>query len=171
MILQYLIIHCTATREGQPISSVQIKKMHTSPPPQGRGWKQVGYRDMIHLDGFVENLVRYDNDQVVDSWEITNGAIGLNAISAHIVYVGGLSAKDKPKDTRTAQQLESMMDYVFNIITLYPDILIAGHNQFDAKACPSFNVGEWCRSIGIPEKNISKHTFKPGQKAGIQKII
>ena len=75
--LQYLVIHCTATREGREVKSSEIRHWHTDPVSKGgRGWKHVGYTDMIHLDGKVERLVNNNEDAVVDPWEITNGAVG-----------------------------------------------------------------------------------------------
>lgn len=157
----YLIIHCTATAEGQAITSLTIRKWHTSPPPLGRGWKQVGYSDMIHLNGLVENLVPYDEDEFVQPREITNGAEGINAKSRHVVYVGGMDADGKkPMDTRTREQRLALRNYVFNMISHHPDILIAGHNQFANKACPSFDVPLWLSGIGVPEKNIYRATAK-----------
>jgi N-acetylmuramoyl-L-alanine amidase len=153
--LTYLILHCTATPENREVSSAEIKLWHTSPVNKGgRGWKQVGYSDLIHLDGQIENLVSYDNDQEVDAWEITNGASGINSISRHIVYAGGTDKQGKPKDTRTSAQTASMLKYCMVMIRNHPQIKIAGHNQFAAKACPSFDVPAWLRSNGVPEKNI-----------------
>ena len=54
--LKYLVLHCTATPEGREVTADEIRRWHTSAPPVGRGWKQVGYTDMIHLDGRVERL-------------------------------------------------------------------------------------------------------------------
>lgn len=154
--LTYLIIHCTATPEGREVSADEIRRWHTSPKPKGRGWKQVGYSDIIHLDGTVENLVPYNDDDVVDSWEITNGASGINSISRHVVYAGGVSADDvkKAKDTRTWLQELAMITYVKETIARHPNIKVAGHNQFAQKACPSFNVPVWLMAIGVPDKNI-----------------
>ena len=76
--LKYLVLHCTATPEGREVTADEIRRWHTSAPPVGRGWKQVGYTDMIHLDGRVERLVDNNEDAQVDSWEITNGAKGYN---------------------------------------------------------------------------------------------
>jgi N-acetylmuramoyl-L-alanine amidase len=156
--LTYLVIHCTATPEGREVSADEIRRWHTSPKPKGRGWKQVGYSDIIHLDGTVENLVPYNDDDIVDTWEITNGASGINSISRHVVYAGGVSADDvkKAKDTRTWLQELKMMTYVKETIARHPNILVSGHNQHAAKACPSFDVPKWLRAIGIPEKNIYK---------------
>lgn len=148
--LQYLVLHCTATPEGREVSAADIRRWHTSAPPRGRGWKQVGYTDMIHLDGKVERLVSNNEDANVDPWEITNGAKGYNSVSRHVVYVGGLASDAKtPKDTRTAAQLASMTAYVKDFHKRFPDVKIIGHNQVAAKACPSFNVPAWLRSIGI----------------------
>jgi N-acetylmuramoyl-L-alanine amidase len=154
--LQLLVIHCTATQEGVDVSADTIRKWHTSPKPKGRGWKQVGYSEMIHLDGTIEQLVPYDDNQKVDAWEITNGATGVNSIARHIVYVGGIDKKGKAKDTRTEAQKKAMEMYVKAHTTLQPQWKIAGHYHFAAKACPSFNVETWCKSIGINDKNIYK---------------
>ena len=80
--LKYLVIHCTATPEGREVSSAEIRRWHTSPASQGgRGWKQVGYTDLFHLNGGVERLVDNNEDAQVDPWEVTNGAKGYNSVS------------------------------------------------------------------------------------------
>ena len=165
--LKYLVIHCTATIEGREVSSDEIRRWHTSPKPEGRGWKQVGYTDMIHLDGRVERLVDNNEDANVDPWEITNGVADYNSISRHIVYVGGVEATtdsrgrrvakknsrghSMAKDTRTDAQKKAMADYVKDFHSRFPDVRIVGHRDFPnvAKACPSFDVSQWLKSIGI----------------------
>lgn len=148
--LRYLVIHCTATPEGREVSSADIRRWHTSPPPKGRGWKQVGYTDMIHLDGKTERLVPNNEDAWVDPWEVTNGAKGYNSVSRHLVYVGGLASDAKTsKDTRTAAQLKTMAAYVRSFHQRFPEVEIVGHNQLAAKDCPCFDVPKWLESIGI----------------------
>ena len=149
--LKRLVIHCTDTPEGRKVSSDDIRSWHTSPTSQGgRGWKQVGYTDMFHLDGTVERLVKNNEDANVDPWEITNGAKGYNSTSRHIVYVGGRAATSKtPKDTRTEDQKEAMKQYVLDFHRRHPDVAIVGHNALSNKACPSFDVPAWLREIGI----------------------
>lgn len=155
MKLKFLVIHCTATPEGREVTSDQIRHWHLDPPPAGRGWHQVGYTDLIHCNGGVERLVKNNEDGNVDPWEITNGAVGINSISRHVVYAGGLTEDaKKPKDTRTPDQRKALLRYVQDMIRLHPGILVAGHNQFAAKACPSFDVPMWLRSVGIATKNI-----------------
>ncbi|MDQ3071930.1 MAG: N-acetylmuramoyl-L-alanine amidase [Bacteroidota bacterium] len=155
MKLSYLIIHCTATPAGREISAAEIRRWHTSPVKKGgRGWKQVGYADMIHLNGQVENLVPYDADAEVEPWEITNGAAGYNARSRHVVYVGGTDKDGQPEDTRTIPQRIALRNYITQTIAQHPDIRIAGHSSFAAKACPSFDAVQWLRGVGVPVKNI-----------------
>lgn len=149
--LQYLVIHCTATPEGREVGAADIRRWHTSPAPVGRGWKQVGYTDLFHLDGRVERLVANNEDANVDPWEITNGAAGYNSISRHIVYAGGCDAGMKPKDTRTAAQKEALRKYVLDFHARHPAVKIVGHNQLAAKACPSFDVEGWLLGIGIKQ--------------------
>jgi len=152
--LLYLVLHCTATSEGREVSASEIRHWHTDPEPKGRGWKQVGYTDMIHLDGKVERLVNNNEDAWVDPWEITNGAKGYNAVSRHVVYVGGVDANNrkKAKDTRTAAQKEALKKYVLDFHKKFPRVKIIGHYQVANKACPSFDVPKWLKEIGIDQK-------------------
>lgn len=155
MQLKYLIIHCTATKGGQSVTGAQIRDWHTKPVAQGgRGWKQVGYTDIFHTNGGIERLAQNNDDGIVDPWEITNGVAGMNAVCRHVVYVGGIGPDGKPADTRNHAQKEAMRKYVADFLRRNPTVVVAGHNQFAAKACPSFNVPAWLKSIGVSQSNI-----------------
>lgn len=148
--LKYLVIHCTATPEGREVTGADIRRMHCSPASAGgRGWKQVGYTDIIRLDGTIERLVDNNEDGNVDPWEVTNGAKGYNSVSRHIVYAGGCDRSMNPKDTRTPAQHKAKEAYVKDFHRRFPDVRIIGHNEVAAKACPSFDVQKWLKSIGI----------------------
>lgn len=152
--LRYLVIHCTATREGREVSADEIRHWHTDPVSKGgRGWKQVGYTDMVHLDGSIERLVGNNEDAEVDPWEVTNGAKGYNSVSRHIVYVGGYAVDGQtPKDTRTNAQREALASYVRDFHRRFPRVRIIGHNQISDKKCPCFDVSAWLKEIGIVQK-------------------
>jgi len=157
--LMYLIIHCTATPEGCEVTRDDIIHWHTDPKEKGgRGWKRPGYSDMVYLNGKLVNLIPFNTDDNVDLWEISNGVAGLNGNSCHIVYVGGMDKDNKaPQDTRTKEQLATLEAYVKYTVLRHPSIMVLGHGEAPnahGKACPSFHVGEWLRSIGIPEANI-----------------
>lgn len=145
MRLKYLVIHCSATPEGREVSAADIRHWHCDPPSRGgRGWKQVGYTDLVHLDGTVERLVANNEDANVDPWEITNGAAGYNSVCRHIVYAGGCAKDGKtPKDTRTEAQKRALAEYVSDFHQRFPDVKIVGHRDLNPnKACPSFDVKE-----------------------------
>ena len=148
--LKYLVLHCTATPMGRNCSSDEIRAWHTNPKSVGgRGWKQVGYIDIIHLNGQIVRLADNNEDYNVDPWEITNGVKGYNTVSRHVAYVGGCW-KGRSYDTRTAPQLLAMESYVKRFHAQHPDVMIVGHNELNKdKDCPSFNVQEWLKSIGI----------------------
>ena len=157
--LKYLIIHFSATHEGREYSVDDVIGWHMNPPPAGNGWAKPGYSDLFHLDGSISNMTPFNTDNKVDPWEISFGAAGQNSHSRHICYIGGLREEVidehwEPADTRTDAQLYAMEVYVRYMILRHPNIKIAGHNQFSKKTCPGFSVPKWCRSIGIPEKNI-----------------
>tara|TARA_R110002033_G_scaffold1964_1_gene14470 strand:+ start:1600 stop:2052 length:453 start_codon:yes stop_codon:yes gene_type:complete len=144
--LKYLVIHSTDTPKGRAVSRADIEQWHLVE----RGWSKVGYADLIHLDGTVENLTPYNEDNQVDPWEITNGARGYNSKSRHVCYVGG----GNEIDTRTFEQVIALEAYVRETIALHPSIKIIGHNQISTKKCPSFDVSNWLKTICIEERFI-----------------
>ena len=155
--IKYLILHCTATPEGRPVSKKELIKWFTDPVPLGNGWSKPGYRTMVHLDGQSSDLVDFDNDGWLEWPEVTYGAKGFNSESIHISYVGGVQKYNIkiPKDTRTAAQIKTLRAHTEAILSYHPDIQILGHNEVNPhKACPSFNVSRWLQSIDIPEFNI-----------------
>lgn len=155
--LKYLVIHCTATPEGREVTKADLEQWHL----KERGWSRLGYSDMIHVDGRLENLIEFDQDDTVDPWEISNGASGYNSTSRHVVYVGG-AEKHKPegmanfplKDTRNFNQLETLEVYVKFMILRHPEIKVIGHNQISNKGCPSFDVRKFLEGICVHQKNI-----------------
>ena len=158
--LTYLVIHCTATPEGRQVTKEDIIRWHTSPKHKGgRGWNRPGYSDVVYLNGSLKNILQFNQDDIVDMWEISNGARGVNGISRHVVYTGGMDKSGKKaKDTRTDAQKQTLETYVKFTLLRHPNIQILGHNQVPNanKACPSFDVSAWLKSIGIADKNIYK---------------
>lgn len=124
-----IIIHCSATPAGRHVTVSDIDLCHRQ-----RGFNGIGYHYVIYLDGSVhpgrpENLI---------------GAHckGYNADSIGICYAGGCDSNMRPADTRTPQQRKALVDLVAELRRRYPDATVHGHNEFAAKACPSFNVAK-----------------------------
>lgn len=123
-----IIVHCSATPEGRDNTIEDIDKWH-----KARGWKGVGYHYVIHLDGSIHP--GRDED------EVGAHCAGYNSKSIGVCYIGGL-AKDcsTPKDTRTEEQKQSLLDLLTELKERYPSATIHGHREFAAKACPCFDA-------------------------------
>lgn len=122
-----IIIHCSATPEGRPVSVKDIDHWHRE-----RGFSEIGYHWVVYLDGSVHPGRSED----------VAGAhtVGHNAKSIGICYVGGVDNKFQTKDTRTTAQRIALKELVRELQKRYPGATVHGHNEFAAKACPSFNV-------------------------------
>lgn len=145
------MIHCSDTPDHYEVTPEHIRKWHI----QERGWSRVGYSMLIERSGKLDILIPFDRDDVIDSWEISNGARGWNGRTKHICYAGGAYGIDN----RTDEQVVVMAAVVRMLVMLYPDIKLIGHNQVSTKYCPSFDVPAWAREIGILPKNIDDKTY------------
>ena len=127
-VINEIIIHCTATPEGRECSVDEIRQWH-----KARGFTDIGYHYVIHLDGRIEN----GRDVDIAGAHCT----GHNANSIGVVYVGGCAKDGKtPKDTRTEAQKSSLANLLIDLRKLYPKATIHGHRDFANKACPSFDA-------------------------------
>lgn len=124
-----IIVHCTATPDGRDISVDTIRGWHI-----GQGWKDIGYHWVVGLDG----VPRPGRPEA----QVGSHVAGHNTGTLGVVYVGGVATDGKtPKDTRTAAQRAGLLTIVRALIARYPTITkVTGHNQYAAKACPSFDV-------------------------------
>ena len=155
--LEFLIIHCTDTPEGREVSKQDIINWHTKAKPKGRGWNRLGYSDLIHIDGQIENLTPYNEDAVVSNDEMTWGAVGVNAKSRHLALVGGRGKNNKAIEFNflTAPQVDSLIGACKMFIKNHPSCKIAGHYHFSKyKTCPNFDVEALLLGNGIAQENI-----------------
>ncbi len=123
-----IIIHCAATPEGRDIKTETIRSWHM----KGRGWSDIGYHFVIELDGSIRNGRPVERAGA--------HVKGHNANSIGICYVGGIDKSNNAKDTRTEAQKKSLNELIDSLRAVYKDATIHGHNEFSAKACPSFDV-------------------------------
>ena len=125
-----IIIHCTATESGHDYSAKTIDQWH-----RARGFNQIGYHFIIHLDGSIENG---------RSIELAGAHCkGHNRHSIGIAYVGGLYC-GQPKNTMTAAQMQSLITLIQLLISKYFTInKVSGHNDYSHKACPCFDVSKF----------------------------
>jgi N-acetyl-anhydromuramyl-L-alanine amidase AmpD len=146
--IRRIVLHCTATREGQDIDAATIKRWHLR-----QGWSDIGYHFVIRLDGTIEK----------GRPEQTPGSHvkGFNTGSIGVVYVGGLDAQGRGKDTRTVEQKAAMADLVRELTRAYPQAAVMGHRDLSPdkdgdgvierhewmKECPCFDARSWWESV------------------------
>jgi N-acetylmuramoyl-L-alanine amidase len=138
--LTRIILHCSATEEGKDFSAADIRTWH-----KAQGWKDIGYHFVICLDGTIERGRPID--------EVGAHVKGHNADTIGVCYIGGV--KDgKPKDTMTAEQEVAWMHLVLGLRIVFGYLPVHGHNEYAAKACPSFKVGDKYAFLNVlPEEN------------------
>lgn len=132
-----IIIHCTATPEGRITTVADVTSWHKQ-----RGFNTIGYHYLIGLNG---EIWKGRDESVVGAH-----CEGHNEDSIGVCYVGGLTKDGKQaKDTRTPVQISSLLKLVKESKVKYPNATVHGHNEFAQKACPSFNVQIWSKSVGV----------------------
>ena len=123
-----IIVHCSATREGENYEVGEIRKWHLA-----RGFNDIGYHFYIDLYGEIH--------KGRDISKIGAHCKGHNRNSIGICYCGGVEADGKtPKDTRTTDQRKALVAVLRTLKAMYPNAVIHSHNDFANKACPSFNA-------------------------------
>tara|TARA_B100000575_G_scaffold293065_1_gene303308 strand:- start:998 stop:1411 length:414 start_codon:yes stop_codon:yes gene_type:complete len=126
-----IIIHCSATREGENYTVDTIRSWHVD----GRGWSDIGYHFYIDLYGEIH--------KGRDIAKIGAHCKGQNRNSIGICYCGGVEADGKtPKDTRLDCQKDSLTAVLRTLKAMYPEATIHSHSDYANKACPSFNATE-----------------------------
>jgi N-acetyl-anhydromuramyl-L-alanine amidase AmpD len=141
-LIHTLVWHCTATPEGKEFSRADIDKMH-----RARGFSGgIGYHKLVHLDGSVSEG-RPESQVGAHVSGHNTGTIGYS-------YVGGLDAKGKPKDTRTPEQMQTMIRLTREAAARYGLRAVVGHRDLSpdldhdgivephewVKVCPCFSA-------------------------------
>ena len=137
-----IVIHCTATKEGQDFGVEDVRRWHLK-----RGFRDIGYHFLVRLDGTIERGRPIDQPGA--------HAYGYNTYSIGMVYVGGLDSKGDPADTRTVAQIHACKRLVDVLKIIYIKIdQVVGHRDLSVdlngdgvisrnewmKECPCFDV-------------------------------
>lgn len=122
-----IIIHCTATPADREVTSSELRTWHLA-----RGFKDIGYHHLIHLNGRIEDCRPLD--------QVGAHCVGHNRTSIGICYVGGLTRSGVPADTRTAAQCTALTSLILWYVSTLPITIISGHRDYSSKPCPCFDA-------------------------------
>lgn len=141
--IKWLIVHCAFTKTSMDIDADVIDRWH-----RNKGWSGIGYNWFVKLDGTLEN------GRPLKKRAAAAIGLGANSKGFHVCYAGGMGKDGKPEDNINPDQMFSILKLFRELKEIYPDIKIAGHNQFDAKACPCFDMRVYAKKHGIDSESI-----------------
>lgn len=157
-----IVVHCSATREGQDIKASDIDKWHKE-----RGFKMIGYHFVVDLDGKIEAGRPLTMDGAHCNTSGLSG-VAYNKHSIGVCYVGGLDKNGNAKDTRTPAQKRALHNLIYSLLMNYPIKEIIGHRDASPdkngdgkitsnewiKMCPCFDVrAEYPMALVTAKKN------------------
>jgi len=146
--IEYIVIHCSATKRTQDIGAAVINQWH-----RDRNWSGIGYQFVIRRDGRIEVGRPID--------KVGAHAYGVNRVSWGICMVGGIDYKGEPVDNFTDEQYTALRGVVTVLKAFAPDAEVLGHRDLSPdldgdgvvekhewlKSCPCFDVVSWWNSL------------------------
>lgn len=150
-----IVVHVTATPPDRDIGVKEVRQMHLA-----RGWRDVGYHEIIRRNGIIEKGRPGD--------EIGAHVAGFNSISYGISLVGGVDARGNAENNMTEAQFAALENRLRELVKQYPNAKICGHRDLSPdgdgdgiieshewlKECPCFDAIPWARRRGLPPADI-----------------
>ena len=116
-----IIVHCTASPEGRPMTVKQIDDIHRNERHWANG---IGYHKVIYLDGTIHD------GRPLDMMGAHCNDGGHNRYSIGVVYVGGCAKDGKTaKDTRTPEQKVALANLLEELHKKFPNATLYGHRE------------------------------------------
>lgn len=145
--VQYIVIHCSATRPSMDVGAKEIDKWH-----RAQGWRMIGYHLVIRRDGSTETGRPLNEDHLLEPEEVGAHVEGYNSISVGVCMIGGVSEHDVnvPENNFTDDQWQTLPRVIAAYQKQFPGAKVVGHRDLNPnKACPSFNVAAWLNEEGL----------------------
>lgn len=157
--INLIVIHCTASRNGQPKSMESIRQEH-----RARGFSDVGYHYVIQTNGSV--MVGRP-EEVIGAHAAVKGH-AYNKTSIGVCMVGGLLPDGTAKADSgqfSQAQWDNLRIAVQDLMDRYPGSRVVGHRDLSPdldgdgqvephewiKLCPTFDVSRWLAAGMVPD--------------------
>ncbi len=140
------VYNSRADLPNDKIDGVSIKHLH------GNGWDRLGYSVVFHRNGEKEIVTPFDDNNTVESDEMTWGCMGYNTGSRHFALEGGFKAlrNDDFFKHFTDEQYLAVQMWLKTELYKHPQVLVGGHNDFtEEKECPGFRMYELMTEFGM----------------------
>ena len=134
--IRFIVIHCADTKSSMDVTVDDLHKWHV----EENGWSDIGYHFFIKFDGTLSNCrdSRYQGAHCK----------AVNDKSLAICLEGGYGGDNN----FTPVQLDKLYDLIYSLKLQYPNAAVVGHNHFDDKLCPCFDVTAWYESKQLNKK-------------------
>ena len=136
--LDYLIIHCSATKPTQEVGAKEISEWHRQ-----RGFLAIGYHYVIRRDGSLE----FGRPPMT----VGAHAKGYNDVSMGICLSGGVDSQGNHENNFSKSQFRTLETLVKTIPELLgvEGVQVVGHRDLPdvSKDCPCFDVKKWFSSL------------------------
>lgn len=125
--VKFIVVHCADSKSTMNVTVDTLRRWHV----EERNWDDIGYHFFIKFDGTVHECRN----------TLFQGAHckSLNDKSIAICLEGGFNGEDNFTDI----QKRSLYYLICEIKETRKNAAVIGHNHFDEKACPSFDVVSW----------------------------
>jgi N-acetyl-anhydromuramyl-L-alanine amidase AmpD len=125
--VKFIVIHCADSKSDMDVTVDTLRQWHVNE----NGWSDIGYHFFIKFDGTVHQC-RGEQYQGAHCKSV-------NSKSIAICIEGGFGGVDN----FTSRQKNALFGLISEKKAIHKNAVVTGHNHFDEKACPSFNVVEW----------------------------
>ena len=130
---KYVVVHCSESPNNRVDlrldSAGAIHQWHKE-----RGWSGIGYHYVIDENANIHNGRPVFKDTKT-FWEGAH-TLGHNHESIAICLIGN--------DYFYPEQLKALFNQIHELLEIWPDLLVAGHNNLDSnRTCPNFDVIDW----------------------------
>lgn len=134
---RFIIIHHSATADGKTFSWGAIRRYHMQPPPEGRGWVNVGYHVGVELVGdHYETLFGRMLDE--EGAHCKEG--GMNQLGIGVCLVGNFDA-EAPGEQALAK-LREVVRYLMRAHDIPPRNVL-GHREIGLRAGFDWTKGQY----------------------------
>lgn len=125
--VKFIVVHCADSKSTMDVTTETLRQWHV----KEKGWSDIGYHFFIKFDGSVHQC-RSEKYQGAHCKDVNDKSIA-------ICIEGGFGGIDN----YTSIQKHALMALLTEKKEVYKNAAITGHNHFDKKPCPCFNVVEW----------------------------
>jgi len=132
-----IVVHCSDSPDTLDVGASVIRKWHTDPPPNGRGWNDIAYHYVVRRSGEIE----------CGRMESVVGAHchGMNIASIGVCWVG--------QGSPSAEQWSSLVRIARELRARYsvPIHRVFGHREADPsakKTCPNIDMIKFRVEVG-----------------------